>query len=93
MKLTLELLDHADATRVHETSLDVLSRTGMTFESERLLAGLSEAGARAARGSSEMHSAAHERRSAFLAGRDFWEVEVEKEREIDRIVRNAESIL
>ena len=48
---------------------------------------------RTARGSSEMYSAAHERRTALLSGGDFWEIEAEKAREIDRIVRNAESIL
>jgi len=47
----------------------------------------------AVRGSDEMYSAAYERRTALLAGRDFWEIESEKAREIDRIVRTAESIL
>jgi trimethylamine---corrinoid protein Co-methyltransferase len=47
----------------------------------------------AVRGSDEMYSAAHERCTALLSGRDFWEIESEKAREIDRIVRKAASIL
>ncbi len=47
----------------------------------------------AARSTDEMYSAASERCAAVLAGTDFWEIESEKAREIEKIVRKAESVL
>jgi trimethylamine--corrinoid protein Co-methyltransferase len=46
MKLTFEVLSRREAQDVHEASLRVLSETGMVFESDALLRGLSQAGAR-----------------------------------------------
>jgi trimethylamine--corrinoid protein Co-methyltransferase len=44
-------------------------------------------------GTGDIYAAAHERCRSILGARSFWEIEVEKAREIDRIVRKAESIL
>jgi len=45
MLLSFEVLDHTEAQKVHEASLQVLSRTGMCFESDALLSGLGRMGA------------------------------------------------
>jgi trimethylamine--corrinoid protein Co-methyltransferase len=46
MKLALEVISLQEAQRIHEASLQVLSNTGMVFESDALLKGLAAAGAR-----------------------------------------------
>ena len=45
MKISFEVIAPEDARKVHETSLQVLSQTGMSFESEALVSGLTGAGA------------------------------------------------
>jgi trimethylamine--corrinoid protein Co-methyltransferase len=46
MKMQFKLLEQREIEQIHEGSVQVLSRTGMRFETEKLLAGLEKSGAR-----------------------------------------------